>query len=117
MAGPRRLLLVPPDEGLPGAPRLAVRISRCAVVEDAAVGRPPPPPLVRDPVLLLRRLPARGLVHAVCVDAAIDPATAGRGTVIVELLVRRQWLPPGTPPVDPRQAASALGSAMAPSTG
>src|SRR6185437_16591252 len=69
------------------APRLAVRVGGGAVVEDPPVRRPGPAPLVRDPVLLLAGLAARGLVDAAGVDAAVDPAAAGGGTVPVQLLV------------------------------
>src|SRR6185295_2396344 len=54
-AGPRALLRVPPDVLLALGPRLAIRVGRGAVVEQARVGRPRPPPFAGDPVLLRMR--------------------------------------------------------------
>ena len=93
-------LLVPPDQRLALAPRLAVGVGRGAVVQDPPVGRPGPAPLRRDPALLGSRLAPRGLVHAVGADAAVDPAAAGRGAVGLELGVGGQRLAVGVPAVD-----------------
>src|SRR5205807_3034440 len=76
VAGPRALLLVPPDVGLPLRPGLPRRVGRRPVVEQAAVGWPGPSPLRRDPALVQARLAAGGLVHAASEAAAVDPATA-----------------------------------------
>ena len=67
-------------------PRLAVGVGRGAVVEDAAVGRPRPAPLRRDPALLA----TRGLRRAVwftpsCVAAGVDPAAARGRAVVLQL--------------------------------
>src|SRR3954447_21854718 len=70
---PLLLVRIPPDVFLALRPRLAVGVGGCAVVEDAAVARPRPPPVVGDPVLLGVRRLARRLVHAVLVDPGMDP--------------------------------------------
>src|SRR6185437_11699448 len=54
---PLLLLLVPPDVLLAFAPRLAFRVGRRAVVQQAAVMRPRPAPLGRYPTLFPMRLP------------------------------------------------------------
>src|SRR5438105_14344843 len=58
-ARPLALRRVPVDELLALRPRLAVRIGGGAIVEDAAVVRPRPGPLLRHPVLLASRLAPR----------------------------------------------------------
>src|SRR5581483_3562851 len=75
------LLAVPPDVALALGPGIPLRVGRGPVVEDAPVRRPCPRPLRRDIALLPVRLLPRRLVDAVSVDAAIDPAAAGRGAV------------------------------------
>src|SRR5207237_9924814 len=78
-ARPLALRRVPVDELLALRPRLAVRIGGGAIVEDAAVVRPRPGPLLRHPVLLASRLAPRRLVHSVLAAAALDPAARGCG--------------------------------------
>ncbi len=100
MPRPLALVGVPPHQGLALAPRLAVRVGGRAVVQDAPVGRPGPAPLGRDPVLLAAGLAARRLVLPVGVHAAVDPAAAGGGAVVLELRVGGQRLAVGVPAVD-----------------
>ena len=90
LTGPAAGLLVPPDVLLPLAPRLALGVGRGTVVEDPAVQRPRPAPLGGHRVLLLARLAPGGLVDLVGVDAAVDPAAAGRRAVVLHLHVARQ---------------------------
>src|SRR5205085_5594511 len=103
-ARPLALLRLPPDELLALRPRLAVRIGGGAVVEDAAVVRPRPGPFLGHPVLLASGLSPRGLVDAVLAAAAIDPATASRRAVRLQLGVggERVAIEDG-PPVDLRE--------------
>src|SRR5699024_2630875 len=63
-------------------------------------GRPRPAPLQRQLVLLVAGPAARGLVDAVGVDAAVDPAPAPGGAVARELGVRRQESAVGAAAVD-----------------
>ena len=84
---PLALLGVPPDVLLALRPRLAVGIGGRAVVEDAAIGGPRPPPLRGDPVLLGARVAAGRLVDAVGVDAGVDPRAARGRAVVGEVLV------------------------------
>ncbi len=98
--GPLAPLRVPPHQRLPLAPRPALGVGGGAVVQDPPVGRPGPRPLGRHPVLLPARLAAGGLVDAVGVHPAVDPAAAGRGAVGLELLVGGERIPLGVPAVD-----------------
>src|SRR5262249_26293511 len=93
-------LLVPPDEGLALAPWFAVGVGGGAVVQDPPVGGPGPAPLVRDPVLLPAGFAPRRLVDPAGVDAAIDPAAAGGGAIVVQLLVGRDRVAVAVPSVD-----------------
>src|SRR5262245_9661677 len=72
VAGPLFVFLVPPDELLSLAPRLAVRRRGAAVVEDATIHRPGEAPAV--PVAPVR-LALERFVLAV-EDAGVDPAAA-----------------------------------------
>src|SRR6266702_6056064 len=103
MPGPPLLSEIPPDQGLALAPRLAIRVGRGPVVEDPPVGRPGPAPFRGHPVLLAAGLTPGRLVDPAGVDAAVDPAAAGGGSVVGELLVGGQWLPAGAAAVDLRQ--------------
>src|SRR6185295_19108604 len=80
---------VPPDVALALAPRRTVGGGRRAVVHDAAVRRPRPPPLRGDPALLGARLAARRQVLAAAGAPGVDPAAARGRAVVGELLVRR----------------------------
>ena len=83
--GPASLLLVPPDVAFPLRPRLAGRVGRGAVVEDATVRGPRPRPLERHPALLpVRRATGRAVLVA-GMDPAIDPAAARRRAVGLQL--------------------------------
>src|SRR5437016_8169004 len=81
VARPLLRLLVPPDQFLPLAPRLAVRRRGAAVVEDAPVERPGVSPAMSVGPLWLALV---RLVLAV-EDAAVDPAAAGGGAVGFEV--------------------------------
>src|SRR5690606_21659477 len=81
---------VPPQVGLPLAPRPAFRVRRGPVVEDAAVARPRPPPLRRHPRLLAAWPSPGRLVDPAGVAAAVDPAAARRAAVVLQLRVRGQ---------------------------
>src|SRR5215208_2978727 len=83
--GPLPVLLIPPDVFFPLRPRLALGVCGGAVVEDAAVGGPHPAPLGRDVVLLGPGLAAGSLVHAVGVDAGVDPTPARSRAVFLEV--------------------------------
>src|SRR5204862_7985578 len=89
-AGPLALLRVPPDVALALRPGLAVRICGGTVVEDAAVVRPGPAPLLRHPILLGVRLAPGDLVDLILVAAGVDPAAARRGAVVGEVQVAGQ---------------------------
>ena len=81
VARPLALLLVPPDVLLALGPRPALGVGRRAVVEHAAVGRPRPRPLGRDPAargVEVAGFAAPRLVDAVGVAAGVDPAARGR---------------------------------------
>src|SRR5690348_5982044 len=84
-AGPRLLLLVPPDVLLALAPGLALGVGGGAVVEDAAVVRPGPAPLLGRRALLAAGLAVRRPVDAPGVDAGVDPAAAAGGAVGLEI--------------------------------
>src|SRR3954469_14071895 len=64
MTGPLTGVFVPPDVRLALAPRVALRVRRRAVVDDATVCRPCPSPLRRDPGLLAPGFAPVGLVDA-----------------------------------------------------
>ena len=87
VAGPATLALVPPDVSLALGPRPALGVRRGAVVEQATVCRPRPPPLRRHPaaggVEVARLAPPR-LVDAVAHHAGVDPAAAGGAPVRAE---------------------------------
>src|SRR5439155_6109626 len=87
VVGPHPFLLrpVPPDQLLALRPRLALGIRRGAVVENPAVQRPGPAPLLRDPVLLLAGHLARGLVLLVRVGADVEPAARRRRAVALQV--------------------------------
>src|SRR5205085_1373155 len=53
-----------------------------------------------DPVLLGVRAPARRLVDAVGVDAGVQPGSAGRAAVVLEILVLGDEAAVGLAPVD-----------------
>ena len=94
VADPAPLVLVPPDELLALRPGAAVGIGRGPVVEDPAVGRPGEGPagvigVLAGPVGLAR---ARDVVAVARVDAAIHPAAAGGGAVVLQCLVARDLL-------------------------
>src|SRR5690606_17014943 len=90
--GPLPSLLVPPHVGLALAPGAPVGPCRSPVVEDAAVRRPSPSPFGGDPRLLAAGLAPRGLVDAVGVDPAVDPAPAAARTVGAQPGLAGQWL-------------------------
>src|SRR5207244_214212 len=94
------LLLVPPDVLLAFRPGLAVRVGGRAVVEDPGIGRPGPTPLPGHPALLAAGLPAGALVDVVLVDPRVDPRSAGRRSVGLQLLVAGDEVPLGVEPVD-----------------
>src|SRR5204863_9360817 len=82
-----RRLGVPPDELLLLTPRLAGEVGRRPVVEDAPVRGPRESPAVPEVVLLVSRLARVRLVDELAVgvldrDAGVDPAAAGRLTVV-----------------------------------
>src|SRR3546814_8206376 len=79
---------VPPRQALALRPGLAVRIGRRAVVEHAPVSRPGKGPAqVRAGAIRPVRLPRAGLIVALCgIGAAINPAAAGGGAVILEVV-------------------------------
>src|SRR5699024_6228603 len=89
---------VPPHISLAFTPGLTIGIGRGAVIQDPSVRRPGPTPFRCHPMLLLARLTAGRLVHAVGIDTAIDPASARRRTVLGKLGVGRQHrtVRPGT---------------------
>src|SRR5436190_8186310 len=80
VAGPLPFRLVPPDQLLPLAPRLAIRGGGAAVIEDAPVARPGVAPAV---AVAAPRLARVRFVLAV-EDAGVDPAAAGGGAVIFQ---------------------------------
>src|SRR3546814_9758493 len=88
VALPARLRLVPPRQALALRPGLAVRIGRRAVVEHAPVSRPGKGTAqVRAGAIRPVRLPRAGLIVALCgIGAAINPAAAGGGAVILEVV-------------------------------
>ena len=95
-ARPLLLVVVPPHVLLAFGPRLAVGIGRRPVVDDVAVHRPRPRPLGCDPrVLLPVGLAPGGQVLLVGVAAAVDPDSAGRRAVGLEVLVAGHGLAVG----------------------
>src|ERR1700682_4525776 len=87
------MTLVPPDELLPLAPGRSVGGGRGAVVEDAPVsGQGEAPPVA----VASLRLALEGLVLAV-VDAGVDPAAAGRRTVVLQFPEMTNGAPPFAP--------------------
>ena len=93
VADPLALLLVPPDVLFPLGPGLALGVGGGPVVEDAAVRGPGPAPLVRRRGLLRPRLAPPGLVDAAGVGAGVDPTTARRRAVVLELGEARRPAP------------------------
>src|SRR5690606_10735603 len=89
-ADPPALLRIPPQIRLAFAPGASLRVGGRPVVEDAPVQRPCPAPFGGHPVLFGVGFAAGGLVDAVGVDPAVDPAAAGGGAVVFELGVGRQ---------------------------
>src|SRR5690606_30858726 len=63
------------------APRAPLRVGGGSVVEDAAVQRPGPAPVVGDLVLLAAGRAVRRAVDPTGEDARVDPAPAGGGAV------------------------------------
>src|SRR6478672_1891887 len=84
-AGPLLLLVVPPDQFLALAPRLAVWPRRSPVVNDAAIVRPREAPAVPEQPLglALERL----VLAEVRRHPAVDPATRRGRAVVLQLLV------------------------------
>src|SRR5690606_32204365 len=80
-ADPPALLLVPPDVALALAPRAPLGVGGGSVVEDAAVQRPCPAPVVGYLVLLAAGRAVRRAVDPTGEDTRVDPAPAGRGAV------------------------------------
>ena len=78
---------IPPDPPLALAPRIAARVGGGAVVHDAAVGRPGPAPLEMRPRHAGRvgLAPRREVLIPRRVAAAIDPRSARRRAVVLEL--------------------------------
>src|SRR6202022_4242577 len=64
-AGPFSLPLVPPDQFLALAPRLAGRFGACSIIYNAAIGRPGKAPAVTQ---IIRRVPRKRLVDFVRPD-------------------------------------------------
>ena len=89
---------IPPDQLLLLAPRLAGEVRRCAVVENAPVGRPREAPAVREVIVALGGFARGGLVDELAVrglhgNARVDPAAGRRLAVIGELGERGDGLP------------------------
>src|SRR5579884_3559549 len=81
LASPLALVLVPPDQLLAFAPRLAIRTRRCAVVQDATIRRPREAPSVAE--IIVRLAHVRDVVSRFGMNAGIDPATAGSASVVL----------------------------------
>jgi hypothetical protein len=87
MAGPLAALIIPPHQRFALAPRTSLWISRSAVVQNPAVGRPYPAPLQGVFILVQTGLAARRLVDPIGVDTAVNPATTRGGAVRLRLQV------------------------------
>src|SRR4051812_23641303 len=74
---------VPPDQLLALAPRRTVRACRGAVVEDAAIGGPREPPAVTE--IIARPALVGAIAPRLGIDARVDPATARRRAVGLQL--------------------------------
>src|SRR5260370_3850333 len=102
MPGPVAGLVVPPDQRLALAPRLAFEIGRGPVVQDPPVEGPRPAPFRCDPALLGTRLAAGGLVPPARPPTPREPEAPPRGPVHLSLRGGGPPPPPPTPPLDPR---------------
>src|SRR5207245_2092967 len=85
VAGPLRA--VPPHPLLPLAPRPALGVGGCTVIEDAAIGRPRPAPrkLSARRVRRVRLLAGGEVLIAGREHAAVDPGRARGGPVVLEI--------------------------------
>src|SRR5438270_12405391 len=83
-ARPLFLLLIPPDQFLALAPGLPVGTRGGAIVDNAAVVGPGESPAVTKQVL--RVAFERAIAIRFGIDAAVDPGTTCRGTIVLEVL-------------------------------
>src|SRR5206468_9837154 len=84
-SGPFALGLVPPDQFLTFAPRLAGWAGTCSIIYDAPIAGPGKAPAVAEIVLGLARVP---FVHAIAAKAArINPTTARSRSISLKFVV------------------------------